>query len=450
MARVFLARVDDPDSELSPALDRARAWLGQGPLPGDVRAVVAPRWGGRSRREIARILADATGRADRVPVLGRRGDTFRYQLSVGADRAHDRLEARAELYRVDGLVLAPTLQLSDVAFGPGGAVLAAARRLMRNSIDRMEPDDRTAALASLLEVAAPDLVLGDGTRAQLGLSSAAPARPLGLLLVSDDALAHDAVWARVLGLDPEQVPWMQRAAAWGLGALTDIEIGGDEPVAFFARRAQGAGRPALTLSGFPNKWQEEIGGPAPVEVVPLRRRTVASERALRWLTTLRDEPRLREQLLGAPAVAVLAGPAEGAPVPAADRVLALGPAALDGLLTAPGISTVRRWPRWWAGRFGVWGRTLRVTLEDGRVLRVAAVDDPAPSARAIRRGLAVLGLRLDGAPNDGSDAPSSWHWRYPVPAPVVHARRIRRLTEHPWRQRWQPTERLRLREAFDG
>ena len=125
MARVYLARVDDRTPEdLAAAVERARGWLGKPTLTGDVCAVAAPRWGRLSRRDLERRLRGLTGRGDeRIAILGRRGDTFRYQLSVGTDRRHDRLSARVELYRIEGLVLAPSLSLDVIAGGPGGADL---------------------------------------------------------------------------------------------------------------------------------------------------------------------------------------------------------------------------------------------------------------------------------------------------------------------------------------
>ena len=448
MARVFLARVDDRSLEgLREAVGRARAWIGAAALTGDVRALAAARWGGLHRKELDLLLRDATGRADRTAFISRRGETLRFQLSVGSARRHDRLPARADLYRLDGLVLAPTLSVDVAGGGVGGAVLGAARRLLELPIDSLEPPERSAVLAEVLEIAAGDLVLGDGTRAVLGLSPRAPARPLGLLLVADDALAHDAVWAEILGQDPAGIDWMVAAASLGLGTIEGIDVGGDEPLAFFQRRVQGAPRAPLELAGDSARWGA-IGGPR-IRVLPIRRPTLAAERLLVWLSALRDEPLLREQIPGLPPVAVLAGEGAG-PLPSEDRIVALGPAARDSLLADGSIVQARAVPRWTTGLWGRLGQSWRLTLEDGRTVRVAAVDDPAPSHRAIRAAFARLGFRLRGAPGAGPDA-APWTLRAPLPYRVVHARRIERLRRHAWRQRWQPTEALRrVAEPVDG
>lgn len=449
MARVYLARVDEQSADaLNAAVERAREWLGHPSLGGDVRAVAAPRWGRLSRRKLGHLVRGLTGRPDRRPgFIGRAGEVFRYQLSVGTDRRHDRLPARVELYRVEGLVLAPTLGVDLAGDGVGGAVLLAARRLVQLGLDRLDPEERGHVLSEVLELAAADLVIGDATGVRLGLSPRAPLRPLGLVMVSDDALAHDATWARILGVDPATVPWMAAAAARGLGALDDLEIDGDEPLMFFRRRVQGYGRPHRSLETLAARWTREHGLPLPIEVLPVRRQTVGAERLLAWLAALDDEPLLREQLPGQPTVAVLAGPRQGVDLPVARRVLTVGPEALRSLLSDVMVRRARAWPRLSGGRWGLSGQTWRVTLQDGRVLRVAALDDPAPSDWAIRRGLATLGLRLAGAPAAGSDGPSTLSRlrRTPLPPAVVHARRIQRLEERPWRQRWQPTEQLRLR-----
>jgi len=456
MARVYLARVDDVTTEsLAAAVERARAWLGEPALEGDVRAVAAPRWGRLSRRKLGSLVRGLAGRPDeRLGFIGRSGEVLRYQLSVGTDRSHDRLPARAELYRVQGLVLAPTLSLDLGAEGVGGAVLLAARRLAQVDFDRLDLDGRSEILAEVLEVASADLVIGDGTNARLGLGPATVPRPLGLVLIADDALAHDATWARSLGVDPAAVPWIATAAARGLGQTDDLEIDGDEPLAFFRRRVQGFSRPVSSLDALPRRWAAEHGAPLPIQVLPSRRTTVGAERVLCWLSALAEDPRLREQRPGKPTVAVSAGPRATGELPAVDRVLTVGPEALQSLLADVMVRKARAWPRIRGGTWGLSGQIWTVTLQEGRRLRVAALDDAAPSERAIRDALAQLGLRLKATPSGGSDGPSTLSRlrRHPLPAAVVHARRIRRLKDRDWRQRWQPTEQLRLRapEEADG
>jgi hypothetical protein len=456
MARVYLARVDEPTTEsLAAAVERARLWLGEPTLDGDVRAVAAPRWGRLSRRKLESLVRGLAGRPQqRLGFIGRSGEVFRYQLSVGSDRRHDRLPARAELYRLEGLVLAPVLSVDLGAEGVGGAVLLAARRLAQVNLDRLDLDARGEILAEVLEVATADLVVGDGTRARLGLAPSTSPRPLGLVLVADDALAHDATWARILGIDPAEVPWMATAAARGLGQIDGLEVGGDEPLAFFRRRVQGFASPIPSLDTLPGRWAADHGAALPIQVLPSRHVTVGAERLLCWLSALAEDPRLREQLPGKPTVAVIAGARATGELPAVDRVLTVGPEALQSLLADVMVRRARAWPRIRGGSWGLSGQIWTVTLQEGRRLRVAALDDAAPSDRAIRDALAQLGLRLKAAPTGGSDGASALSRlrRHPLPTAVVHARRIPRLKDRAWRQRWQPTEQLRLRapEEADG
>lgn len=442
MARVYLAQVDDrTEATLGSALEAARAWLGCPPRSGDVRAVTTARWGGLRRRAQEPLLRALLGRGDRVGFLGRRGEQLRYQLSVGDDRAHDRLEARAALYRVDGLLLAPTLSADAMADGVGGAVVFAARRLLAAPPDRLEPDERAEVLAELLELATPDLVVADGTSVRLGLAPDSAPRALGLVLVADDALAADAVWARILGLDPTRIPWMVRAAARGLGAIEDIELGGVDPQ-LFARRVQGAPAPWWDLGQVAARWADELGGDFPLRVLGPTR-TCGGERLLTWVSALREQPLLREQLPGTPRVAAICGAVDA--LPDEDRILTIGPAATRSVLEHPSVRRSIAVPRWLTRTWAASGQTWHLWLDDGRKVKVAAIDDAAPSHRAIRRGFQRLGWRLSGAPAAGGDGPS-WieRVRRPLPTPVVHARRIQRLQELPWRQRWQP-RRLQLR-----
>jgi len=79
----------------------------------------------------------------------------------------------------------------------------------------------------------PDLFIMD---AVVGMEGNGPAstelREIGLVLAADNAVAMDAVMARMMGLDPERLAFLRRAAADGLGSYraADIEVIGEMPV----------------------------------------------------------------------------------------------------------------------------------------------------------------------------------------------------------------------------
>lgn len=76
----------------------------------------------------------------------------------------------------------------------------------------------------------PDLFIIDGIVAMEGNGPASPElRRLGLILASDNAVALDATMARIMGLDPSRLRFLQRAKEAGLGDYdaSKIEILGE-------------------------------------------------------------------------------------------------------------------------------------------------------------------------------------------------------------------------------
>jgi uncharacterized protein (DUF362 family) len=91
-------------------------------------------------------------------------------------------------------------------------------------------DDRlNDKIIDLLEVGFPDAVVTDATVIGHGFESAPQGFPLGLILVSNDPLAADAVAGAALGYKPEDIVHLRIAHDRGYGAigLDEITISGD-------------------------------------------------------------------------------------------------------------------------------------------------------------------------------------------------------------------------------
>ncbi|MEE4609343.1 MAG: DUF362 domain-containing protein [Desulfobacteraceae bacterium] len=88
-------------------------------------------------------------------------------------------------------------------------------------------------IVDVFKLRVPDFFIMD---AVVGMEGNGPAstelRSIGCLLASDNAVAMDAVMARMMGLDPGRLRFLQRAAADGLGRfeVDAIEIIGEMPV----------------------------------------------------------------------------------------------------------------------------------------------------------------------------------------------------------------------------
>lgn len=100
-------------------------------------------------------------------------------------------------------------------------------------------------IVDMLEAGYPDLVVSDAIDIAYGFESAPYPVRLGLLLVSDNPLAADAVAAYIMGYKPEDVQHLKIASERGYGSLRlkDISIEGDADIEEL--RAKPKGKPRL-------------------------------------------------------------------------------------------------------------------------------------------------------------------------------------------------------------
>jgi|GEM_PF-5628617 len=442
MARVWLARVDDSGSEpFAEAVRDGLAFLGE-TAPGPWRVVLAPAEGLSKEERLApgvivQMLRDLAGSAAILRGLPRGAGTSRYQLSVAAPG--ERIEAHEDLFGVGALLWFSRLRWCAELDGVGGALDAAARALLPGPLDGLDDGARAAALGGLLEVGDPDRCIGDGRLVALGAAASAPRNStLGLVVIADSAVAHDLVWAAVLGVSDS--PWLRGLADRGLGpaSLDAVELGGED-LGFFQRRMRGLGTGAPTLMDLGSRFQRDLGVALPIEVLATTS-CPAARRAHAWLSAHTEDPERREALKTCPPLTLVAGSREPGSLPTHDLVLALGPVAASSLLSDVRVSAARRRPVWLAVVRGSSAVLWDLTLVDGRRLTVADLPDAAPSVAQIGRAAAVLtGCRDLRYPRESRvSAIVGWVLRRirrsDVPAPLVHARRISRLQTRPWRQ----------------
>jgi Pyruvate/2-oxoacid:ferredoxin oxidoreductase delta subunit len=85
-------------------------------------------------------------------------------------------------------------------------------------------------IVDIFRLRIPDFFIMDAVVGMEGNGPASPElRPVNRILASDNAVAMDATMARIMGLDPKKLRFLQRAAALGLGSLDveDTSIVGD-------------------------------------------------------------------------------------------------------------------------------------------------------------------------------------------------------------------------------
>lgn len=96
-------------------------------------------------------------------------------------------------------------------------------------------------IVDMLEAGYPDLIISDAIDITYGFESAPYPVRLGVLLISDNPLAADAVAAHIMGYKPEEVQHLKIASDRGYGSLKlkDISIEGDADIEKLRKKPKG-------------------------------------------------------------------------------------------------------------------------------------------------------------------------------------------------------------------
>lgn len=143
---------------------------------------------------------------------------------------HQEVCLSRDIARRDFLVYAPKLKSNVLAHGMTASIklnigILCDRERMWNHNNRLDEK-----IVDLLEVGRPDFIVTDGIQAAVGGNQMTEhGRPLGLVILAADPLAHDVVCAHILHLDPEKIGHLRQARDRGYGSLDlrDIELQGD-------------------------------------------------------------------------------------------------------------------------------------------------------------------------------------------------------------------------------
>jgi len=143
---------------------------------------------------------------------------------------HTSIRTGRSIVERDLLVYAPKLKTNALTQGMTAAVklnvgILCDRERMWNHHYNLD-----AKVADLLEVGLPDFIATDAIEISSGGNHLTQhGRPLGLVIMASNPVAHDAVCARILRLDPEKLDHVRLARERGYGptSLDEIEISGD-------------------------------------------------------------------------------------------------------------------------------------------------------------------------------------------------------------------------------
>ena len=246
-----------------------------------------------------------------VPIEEARRTTVRLERGV----VHKTIRTAREIVDRDFLIYAPKLKTNVLAGGLTAAlklnigILCDRERMWNHNWNL---DDK---IVDLLEIGRPDFIATDAIEIAMGGNQMTQhGRPLGIVVMADDPLAHDVVCAHIFHRDPNTVRHLVRASERGYGSLdlASVELSGD--IGLDEVRAKTAG------------WET---GPIRVEDVDCGFKVLCGEPVCRggchgvfldWLYMIKDrKPKLWASL---PAWTAVIGEYEGDVE--ADRLLLIG------------------------------------------------------------------------------------------------------------------------------
>lgn len=145
-------------------------------------------------------------------------------------KIHQHITTAREIVDNDFLIYAPKLKSNILTQG----LTAAVKLNMGILLDRKRMWNHNYNLdekiVDLLEVGSPDFIATDAVEISIGGNQFTQhAKKLGLIIMADNPLAHDAVCARILHLNPAKIDHLRLAHERGYGplALEEIEVKGD-------------------------------------------------------------------------------------------------------------------------------------------------------------------------------------------------------------------------------
>ncbi|MFO7560004.1 MAG: DUF362 domain-containing protein [Desulfobacterales bacterium] len=151
----------------------------------------------------------------------------RDRVFVGGD-VHDTLRVSRKMARADYRVYLPKLKCHCVSTMTGAVKL---------NIGICSDDERAIRhdfmlndkIVDLLSVGNPDFIVMDAVDVGVGNEAVPTPRKLGLIIMGTNPIAVDMVGAKLLGYNPDQVPYLKRAFERGYkpASLAEIEISGD-------------------------------------------------------------------------------------------------------------------------------------------------------------------------------------------------------------------------------
>lgn len=280
----------------------------------------------------------------------------------------------------DCVIYTPKIRTSLLTGGFSGALKLGGMGSLLFHQERQGQDlHNDRRMVDMLEVANPDIVVGDGIIAPFGGNElTGPAHELGVVLVADNALAHDMVAARILGLDPEGIDHIRMAQnrGWGPDSFRKIMLGGagEDGIKLLQTKTRAWTRPPQTTEAFRREFEHhDPKMPLPLEILegPRHERSGVHGVFLSWLYLNYDFPERRAAMARWPKATVVLG--ETNQMPSHRTVYVLGDRAAAAF--RKNVVEVRYRLKWGSREL------VLLRLRNGRTHRVIFQAGSPPSER---------------------------------------------------------------------
>jgi uncharacterized protein (DUF362 family) len=152
------------------------------------------------------------------------------KVPLEKSKVHKNITTAREIATNDFCIYAPKLKSNALSFGLTAALklnigILCDRERMRDHNHKLDEK-----IVDLYEVGFPSFIATDAIEMSLGGNHLTQhGYPLGIIVMATNAVAHDAVCAHILHLDPENIPHLRIAHERGYGSIDveDIDITGD-------------------------------------------------------------------------------------------------------------------------------------------------------------------------------------------------------------------------------
>ncbi|HEY3999632.1 MAG TPA: DUF362 domain-containing protein [Candidatus Xenobia bacterium] len=227
------------------------------------------------------------------------------------------LTSRA-LRDAETLIWFPKLKSNVLSQGLTGACKLGGIGLLLDE-DRMDGHNfhNDRRIADMMEIARPDLIVTDAVEVAWGGNQMTePGKHLGILMMSDNPVAHDVVACHLFGLDVMRVNHVRMCGerGWGPLRLEDVRIVTEVPLDELRRRVAGFGSSGfLPVDQFGAYFKDQTGYDLPLEIVsgPPYEHAGSHGVLLDWLYMSYDFAERRAGMARWPAASLLVGEFEG-------------------------------------------------------------------------------------------------------------------------------------------